>query len=70
MWAVCVCVGISVLWWVVLCLCGGDMMMVVGWLCMITDLFLVVVFVVVAGLVVFLRFDLVWFRYYFLVLFG
>lgn len=46
------------LWWVVLCLCGADMMMV-GWLCMLTDLFLVVVFVVVAGLVVFLRFDLV-----------
>lgn len=60
------------LWWVVLCLClcGADMMMVVGWLCMITDLFLVVVFVVVAGLVVFLRFDLVWFWYFFLVLFG
>lgn len=48
-----------------LCLCGEDMMMVVGWLCMITDFFLVVVFVVVAGLVVFLRFDLVWFRYFF-----
>lgn len=59
------------LWWVVLCLCGADMMMVVGWLCMITDLFLVVVFVVVAGLVVFLRFDLVWFGFgIFLVLFG
>lgn len=39
-----------------LCLCGADMMMVVGWLCMITDLFLVVVFVVVAGLVVFFSF--------------
>lgn len=48
-----------------LCLCGADMMMVVGWLCMITDFFLVVVFVVVAGLVVYLRFDLVWFRYFF-----
>lgn len=38
---------------------------------MITDLFLVVVFVVVAGLVVFLRFDLVWFGFgIFLDLFG